>query len=174
MQHLLTLTDKDVFKDTANLPVENWFKRTAARAIIFGDNGEVYLLHMSKNNYHKLPGGGVDEGESLENTVERESLEEIGCPIAIGEELGEVIEYRNDEKMEQHSFCFIARQAGPVGDTALEEGEIEIGAQTVIAKDIDEAIKLLENDRPASYEGHFIRLRDLRFLHEAKALMSEK
>ena len=41
----------------------------------------------------------------------------------------------------------------------------------VIATSIDEAIDLLENDDPTHYGGNFIRMRDLRFLHEAASLV---
>lgn len=169
MKQLLTLRDEDLFTGAKNRMPDGWFKRTAARAVLFSDAGEVYLLKMAARNYHKLPGGGVNDGEPLKNALYRELLEEIGCPAEITDELGEVIEYRNDEEMEQHSYCYIAKQSGPLGETALEEGEVDDGAETVVAKNIDEAIALLENDEPTNYEGHFIRQRDLCFLREAKA-----
>lgn len=171
MKHLLTLKDSDVFDSARNQLSEEWRTRKAARACVFGDKGEIYLLRMSTYHYHKLPGGGVDEGESLEDAVYRELLEEIGCHAKVEKELGEIIEYRNAEKQVQYSYCYIAKKTGPLISTALEESEIEEGAETVIAKNIDDAIRLLKNDVPTSYEGHFIRLRDLRFLREAKSVM---
>ena len=171
MKHLLTLTDEDVFKNSKNMPTDNFYKRRAARAVVCGNKGEVYLLKMSTHNYHKLPGGGVDNGESLEDALYRELLEEIGCPAKVKKEVGEIVEYRNDENMHQTSYCYIAEQTGALGETALEEGEIEEGAETVIAENLNEAISLLENDRPTSYEGHFIQKRDLRFLREAKSIV---
>jgi len=33
---------------------------------------------------------------------------------------------------------------------------------------LEEAIKLLENDRPEGYEGGFIQIRDISFLKEAE------
>lgn len=170
MKHLLTLKDEDVFNGAHNLPSDGWFSRSAARAVVLGDSGEVYLLKMSAHNYHKLPGGGVNKNEPLHEALYRELLEEIGCPARIETEVGEIIEHRNDHKMEQHSYCYTANQTGPLRDTALEADEKDKGAETVVAGDIDEAIKLLEADKPTSYEGHFIRLRDLRFLREAKSV----
>ncbi|HET6746943.1 MAG TPA: NUDIX domain-containing protein [Candidatus Saccharimonadales bacterium] len=169
MKQLLTLRDEDVFTDAKNLTPDGWFTRNAARAVLFSDTGEVYLLKMSARHYHKLPGGGVNEGEPREDALYRELLEEVGCPATIESELGEIVEYRNGMQMEQHSYCYIARQSAPLGETALEEGELEEGAETVVAKNIDEAIALLENDEPTNYGGHFIRQRDLCFLREAKA-----
>ena len=171
MKHLKTLSDEDIFDNSKNLPTDDWFVRTAARAVVYNKNNEIYLLKMSKNNYHKLPGGGVENGESLKEAVCRELLEEIGYPVEVENKLGEVAEYRNDERMEQHSYCFIARQSGPLTQTALEDSEIEEGAETVIVNNIDEAIHKLESDKPTNYEGHFIRQRDLQFLHEAKRIV---
>ena len=171
MKIIQIIRDSNVFDGSENLPSDDWYKRQASRAVLFDQDGRVYLLKMSTYNYHKLPGGGVDEGESLEDAVRRELLEEVGCPADISSELGEIVEYRNDDKMEQHSYCYVAHQSGDLVETALEESEIEEGAKTVIANNIDEAINLLENDQPTNYEGHFIQMRDLRFLREARSVI---
>ncbi len=174
MQHLLTLTDEDIFENAANLPHNDWFKRSAARAVVLTESSAIYLLRMSTHGYHKLPGGGVESDESFKDAIHRELLEEIGCPASLGVPLGEIVEYRNDERMEQHSVCYLAQQSGPLIGTALEESEIAEGAETVIAKNIDEAIALLENDTPTNYGGHFIQARDLRFLRAAKAALAPR
>ncbi len=171
MKILVVIRDSDVFDGANNLDNEGWRVRYAARAVVFGENNCVYLLKMATQGYHKLPGGGVNEGESLEDAVYRELLEEIGCPAKISSEVGEIIEYRNNEKMEQYSYCFIAHQSGQLTDPSLEEREIIDGAEMVIATSIDEAIDLLENDDPTHYGGNFIRMRDLRFLREAASLV---
>lgn len=172
MKELLTLRDSDVYDGAIDEPVtDEWYLRRAVRAVVLSESNEVYLLKMSNNNYHKLPGGGIDEGESNEVALKRELLEEIGCPAEIIAELGEVIEYRNADKMEQHSYSYLVRQSGDLVATALEDGEIEEGAETVVASNIDDAILLLENDMPTRHEGHAMRLRELRILREAKALL---
>ena len=170
MKHLLTLRDEDLFENVTNLSPEGWFRRRAVRAVLLGEGDGVYLLHMSARGYHKLPGGGINKDESVEEALLRELLEEIGCPAVVQDELGEIVEYRNQEEMEQHSYCYIAMQSGPLVNTALGEGEIDAGARPVFIKSIDEAISLLESDTPESYEGRFIRQRDLMFLREVKSL----
>jgi 8-oxo-dGTP diphosphatase len=41
--------------------------RSAVRVIIESDNSEITIIHVTKGNYYKLPGGGVeaDEGHVL-------------------------------------------------------------------------------------------------------------
>lgn len=78
MKILLTLNDKP---DT---PLdEAWKKREAARAVLLDDDGHIPLLYVSNLNYHKLPGGGIDEGEDKMQGLARECLEEVGSEVEI-------------------------------------------------------------------------------------------
>lgn len=171
MNHLATITDEDVIEGATNMSPKDFYKRRAARAVVVTDSGQLYLLHMSNYEYHKLPGGGIDEGEEVEAALYREIEEEIGCPAEIVDEVGEIREYRSKERWDQTSYCYLAKQTGELVPTRLEPGEIEEGAETVVAKDIDEAIRLLEQDMPTSYEGNFIQRRDLLFLRTARDLI---
>ena len=64
-----------------------------ARANILKDNKVAFIKDLS-NNKITVPGGGVDDGESLEEAVKREALEETGMivePIMpVGKELYDV------------------------------------------------------------------------------------
>lgn len=170
MNTLLALADKDIFASPAQFDGE-WRLRRAARAVVFGEGGKVYLLKMSARNYHKLPGGGIDDGEAISEALQRELLEEIGCPASIENEVGEIVEFRGEWGLQQISYCYTARQTSPLHKTALEADEIEDGAETVVAASIDEAIVLLEADEPNNYDGKFIQQRDLQFLRKAKSLL---
>jgi len=59
-----------------------------AVAIIIKDR-KVLLMHRIKNGkeYFVFPGGGVEEGESLEQAVVREIKEELGLDVKIEKEL---------------------------------------------------------------------------------------
>ncbi len=73
---------------------EKFAVRTAARAIVFDENNNIALLHATKYDYFKLPGGGIEKGEDPESAMRRECLEEIGCNVEVTGELGTILEYR--------------------------------------------------------------------------------
>ena len=55
-------------------------KRPSVRGIILR-NGKIAMMHSQKYNYYKLPGGGIEPGESLEETLIREVREESGLLV---------------------------------------------------------------------------------------------
>lgn len=170
MKVILTIKEQDFVADSPVVDMSAFSKRGASRAVLLDDKGQVYLLNVSKHGYHKLPGGGIDEGEDLKQAMERELMEEIGCKAEILTELGAVIEYRNydDGGLAQTSYCYLAKQVGEQVASALEEGELAEGMFEVKAKSIDDAIELLSQDKPNNLEGRFILRRDLAFLKAAK------
>ena len=163
MKKLLVLGDP---KDASKLK-----ERGASRAVLLNENGQVHLMFVSKHGYHKLPGGGIDDGETIEQAMHRELMEEVGCKAEIVAELGIVEEFRSyddNDLLHQISYCYLAKQIGDQFEPALEEGEIEEGLQHVLAPSIDAAVVLLANDKPSNKEGEYIRQRDLTFLNAAK------
>jgi 8-oxo-dGTP pyrophosphatase MutT (NUDIX family) len=162
MKLLKTIKDKDLSKD---------FKtREASRAVLFDDNNLVPLLFVSKYNYHKLPGGGIDKGETKTQALIREIKEEVGSSIEVGPEVGKVIEYRSGFDLKQISYCYLGKILSK-GPQKLEQDEIDEGFELVWVP-LDEAIKKVESDKPGNYEGGFIQKRDLALLLEAKRLVS--
>lgn len=49
--------------------------REAVRAVLLDERQMIPLLYVARHRYHKLPGGGIDDGESREVALERELLE---------------------------------------------------------------------------------------------------
>jgi 8-oxo-dGTP diphosphatase len=170
VKNLLIIKEQDITPDSPVADTSTFRKRGAARAVLLDDKGEVYLLNVSNHGYHKLPGGGIDEGEDVKQALERELMEEVGCKAEIVAELGTVVEYRNydDGGLVQTSYCYLAKQVGEQVESTLEEGELAEGMFEVKAKSIDEAIALLAQDKPDNLEGKFIQKRDLAFLKAAK------
>ena len=63
------------------------FIRHSARSIHI-KNGLVAMVHSIKYDYYKFPGGGIEEAESAENAMIRETREEAGL-VVIPESLKE-------------------------------------------------------------------------------------
>lgn len=144
-------------------------ERTAARAVVFNSDGNVALLHSSTYGYHKLPGGGIETGETPEQALERELLEEIGCGIKDIKPLGYVEEFRGRYGLKQISYCYTARTNEYLCDRALEQDEINHGLEPVWMP-LGKAIEILERQEiPSSdlYESVFMRARDLAILEES-------
>lgn len=79
----------------------------------------------------------------------------------------EIIEYRDEWSLKQHSYCYLANMVGDKGNPEFTQEEINNGFKIKWVS-LEEAIKLLENDKPEGYEGGFIQIRDSNFLKEAK------
>ncbi len=159
-----------VLRNPENVPAAEaagYTTREAVRAVVFDAEGKVALLHVTKFGYHKLPGGGIEKGESKEEALKRECLEEIGCNIEIGEYLGELVEYRRELRLNQTSFCYVAKVVGEKGGQHLEQGEIDEG-HDLGWYNLEDALNLLQSEHPTDYEGPFIVARDIAFLTEAK------
>lgn len=139
--------------------------RKSARAIILNEHGEMATQYLNTYTYHKLPGGGVDQGETVREALVREVQEEVGCNCEIIDEVGVVIEYRNKYRLLHISYCFVAKVVGEIGAPALEAGEIEEGQETLWMQP-SEVLKKMEADVPGKFEGHFILEREKTFLGE--------
>ena len=57
--------------------------RPGTDAVIFDDGGRILLQQRMDNEYWALPGGAVEIGESVEQSVKREVLEETGLVVVI-------------------------------------------------------------------------------------------
>ena len=78
-------------RDNLNLNGKTYY-REAVRAVIM-DNNKILLIYSEKNGDYKLPGGGVEEGETYEEALIREVEEEAGVRVSINKELFRVMEY---------------------------------------------------------------------------------
>lgn len=164
MKLLREIHHSEIVPNTENKDATDFRERRAACAIVTDESGRVALLRVGKYNYHKLPGGGVEDDEDIKQALERELLEEIGCRAEITDELGQIIEYRDEWSHKQTSYCYIAKQVGNAGKPDFTEKGLSEGFAVVWAQNIADAINLLEQDRPEEYGGKFIRERDLTFL----------
>jgi 8-oxo-dGTP pyrophosphatase MutT (NUDIX family) len=54
---------------------------TIVAAVIENEAGHVLLVRKEGTHAFMLPGGKIDPGESLNEALKRELLEELGCPV---------------------------------------------------------------------------------------------
>lgn len=136
--------------------------REAVRAVVSKDR-KIALLYVSKENYHKLPGGGIEQGENIYAALDREVMEEVGVTIKNVEEIGEIIEYRKQHNLKQISYCFIADVKHDEGKQFFTEEEKQEGFKLKWVS-IEDALCLMKNDEPKDYLGKFVQIRDIAIL----------
>ena len=76
--------------------------KLTARAIIFNDQGELLMVerHNDGRHYFVLPGGHVNEGETLEQAVTREVTEETGLTVTVAKLLYTSVDvFGNDQSL---------------------------------------------------------------------------
>ncbi|NMP16092.1 NUDIX hydrolase [Thalassotalea sp. Y01] len=112
------------------------FHRQAARAIIVRGE-QILLLYTERYHDYTLPGGGVDEGEDLEQGLVRELKEETGAQnIRNVQAFGRYEEFRPWYKadydiMHMESFCYTCEIDDELANTELEAHEIANGMHPV-------------------------------------------
>ena len=62
---------------------EPWAKRTARVTLLVDFDDEFAIVMDTSNGFWFLPGGGVEQNESIEETAKREAAEELGLEIKI-------------------------------------------------------------------------------------------
>lgn len=135
----------------------------AASAIVTNNDGKILLHRRSDNALWSLPGGVMEIGESIEETIVREVKEETGLEIVPEYIVGiysnpkHVIAYANGEVRQQFSLCFACRIVG---------GEIQVSAESFeVAFFSPEEI-----ERLAMHESMYVRIRD--YLRHDSPVMS--
>lgn len=164
MKHLITLNPENAIEKE----IKSYGLREAARAIVVDEKKNVALLHVTKEKYYKLPGGGIDKGEGKIEALKRECLEEIGCNIEILGEIGSITEHRKLFKLNQISYCYLARVEGEKGGPKFTQKEINEGFEQLWVP-YDKALLLVSNNKALNTEGKsYIVPRDSIFLREAE------
>ncbi|MBE5888859.1 MAG: NUDIX domain-containing protein [Lachnospiraceae bacterium] len=142
MRTILVLDEKNY---TDDMPV---FERVGVRAII-RKNGMLAMQQSAAGEY-KIPGGGMDKGETIVEALAREVREETGLIIKpeTMQELGEILEVRKDifdgnTKYIAHSLHYLCEVEDEMVETAMTDSEIKRGFHLAWA-DIDTIIKTNE------------------------------
>jgi 8-oxo-dGTP diphosphatase len=101
--------------------VDNARRLTAIVACV-DERGRVLLVKQLAGPYAGawlLPGGGVDDGESIEDALRREMREETGCEL---EDLSSVATYEVDESTQDFKALVHLFRGRAVGEPRAEAG----------------------------------------------------
>lgn len=173
MSVLAIVKEKDVFPHRNTTEDGVVFEdRPTGKAIVFDDENNIALVGNKVNSFYLLPGGGIDAGESLEDGIVRECLEEIGCKVTLNKKVGIIEDYRIRDKKHCINHCYIARVSGKKGMLTLTADEARNGLH-VIWVPLPRALQILEDEIVQLRRGevHFYNtafniLRDHLFLRE--------
>jgi 8-oxo-dGTP diphosphatase len=134
--------------------------RTATAIIPFPQNKILLIKRRTVpfSGYWALPGGRVDSGETVEQTIVREVKEETGLDVAVMRKIGEYHEQGVQDGVEYDYYpaCFLVKTVG--GEIKKQESEIE-------------EIKLLSlNEIPEALAfEHALMIKDYVAMREASA-----
>jgi 8-oxo-dGTP diphosphatase len=97
-------------------------------AIIPYPNDKILLIKRNTRpfvGYWALPGGRMDPGETIEQTVVREVKEETGLQTEIVRVIGEYVErgIKDDIEYEYYPTCFVVKVVG--GELKKQDSEIQ-------------------------------------------------
>lgn len=149
--------------------------RVIARAIVFDDDGYFYFVRAERDDLFgratliETSGGGVEDGEELDDAIVRELREELGASVEIVCKLGVVSDYYNLIHRHNVNNFFLCR-ALSFGEKNLMQDEIEYFHLSTLRLRYDEAVA--EYERSASTKlGRIIAQRELPILKMAKKVL---
>lgn len=162
MKLIRSITDK-CFIDS-DIISESKPRRTV-RTILKNEEAKIALMFMAKHQVYIFPGGGVEDGESLEEALRREILEETGCSCRIIKEMGYIYENRGALDYTQESFYYVTEKIGEQVDVKLTKDEKD-NMTSYNWYSIEEAHERLLNSAHETLQQKFLQARDLAVLDE--------
>ena len=133
---------------TVELPIEfgdivegeHYQPRPGSYGVIFRAENEIAVVKYRER--FRLPGGGADPGESPEETLQREVMEEIGYGIAQIKRVGFAIQYAYSEGEGYFAKqCSFYRACVGTGDSRASEDDHELNWLPT-----EDAVRMLEHE----------------------------
>ena len=104
------------------------YKGKTSTAVIPYPGNKILLIKRNTipfKGYWALPGGRMDPGETVEQTIVREVKEETGLDVTIVRKVGEYVEkgVKDDVDYEYYPTCFVVKPIG--GEIKKQKSEIQ-------------------------------------------------
>ena len=168
-QNILAVINANDFEPTG------YQLRLTAKVVLLNDRNEILLFP----NF--LIGGGVDDGETFEQALTREGMEEAGVEMENIRSIGTVIQYRDGLRKKYEVHGFIANQIGKmVQSTTTQANELDrVPKWTTFAdaicylKGFIDALEGVScNTKDDSYQGRFYNAKThLIFIKKAQEML---
>ena len=149
--------------------------RQIVRAVVFGDDKNFYFVRANRDDDFgaatliETSGGGVEEGEDLQEAIHRELKEELGIESEIICKIGVVSDYYNLIHRHNINNYFLCR-AVSFGDKHLTPEEIKDFHLSTLKVTYDEAVEEYEKRRESRL-GRLVCNRELPVLKKAKEIL---
>ncbi len=148
---------------TSDLPV-----RYSARAVLITEDNNFILSHSISHDAHCVPGGGIEEDETIEEATIRECKEETGYDVEFVTKLG-YFKVHNEKFFGTDylsvSFSYLVRAIGTQQELNLMDHEKSLGLSAECYS-YEDSIKVLEED--IARTGNHYSVRSLYLMKEAK------
>jgi len=138
--------------------------REACRGIVI-DNDRILLTYEVNTDQWFIPGGGLEQGESIEECCVRELAEETGCVVRADKQYLTINEHYEEWLFVSHYYI-----CDYVGETerTLTEREIEVGLEPRWIP-LEEAIKIFSKYQDYADEN---KMKKGAYYREYKALLN--
>jgi ADP-ribose pyrophosphatase YjhB (NUDIX family) len=121
----------------------------AVSAFVLDDDEQLLMIRRTDNGYYALPGGRHELGETMTQTVVRETEEETGITVEVTSLVGiysnpdHVLAYDDGEVRQEFSICFRAKPIAGTPRTSDESSEVLWVPRTKLAEvDVHPSIRL--------------------------------
>ena len=113
-----------VARDSVGVTRHDYLYRISLKALIYNDAGQILVVKEVDRTYWDLPGGGMDFGETIESSLKRELLEEVGYKGGLRYQLFDASDEMYVERIDANQICFYCRVWPDNFDFAVgEEGD---------------------------------------------------
>lgn len=153
------MSTKEYFEDKSRMYYENYLNHKCTpkvRGIIVNEMGQILLLFSKKHNGYSIPGGTIEENETVRDAVVREVYEETGAEIVPIKPVGKYyhtsrnFSYNNikfdSARVEYFYFC---KFKGFKSHNLGLSGEFDYGDVKVVFLDYENAMcaRLMKRDK---------------------------
>ena len=152
--------------------------RQVVRAMVFDDEGYLYFAAADRDDEFgrsvliETSGGGVEEGEDLEEALSRELREERGAETEIVCRIGTVSDYYNLINRHNINHYFLCRIRS-FGEKHMTQQEIEDFHMSTLKMTYEEAVSEYEKCKKTPL-GRLIANRELPILERAKEILDKE